>query len=107
VEFLVVEEGGRPAAYILATASAQATTLEECGDLDPSGARVGALLQTLAIASHGSARPLRLKAWLPSGFLPPQLSIVGRGPGSYVMMTRGIVPPPDAAGVIYWHGDLF
>jgi predicted N-acetyltransferase YhbS len=104
VEFLVVEEGGRPAAYVVTTVSPFGRTLEECGDLDPSGARVGAILQSLRIASHDGAATL--KAWLPPSLLPPQLSIVGREPTREVMMTRGIDPPP-AADVLYWHGDLF
>jgi predicted N-acetyltransferase YhbS len=104
VEFLVVEEGGRPAAYVVTTVSPLGRTLEECGDLDPSGARVGAILQSLRIASHDGAATL--KAWLPPALVPPQLSIVGREPARDVMMTRGIDPPP-AADVLYWHGDLF
>ena len=104
VEFLVVEEGGRPAAYVVTTVSPFGRTLEECGDLDPSGARVGAILQSLRIASHD--QDATLKAWLPPALLPPQLSIVGREPARDVMMTRGIDPPP-AADVLYWHGDLF
>jgi predicted N-acetyltransferase YhbS len=104
VEFLVVEEGGRPAAYVVTTVSPFGRTLEECGDLDPSGARVGAILQSLRIVSRD--RAATLKAWLPPSLLPPQLSIVGREPARDVMMTRGIDPPP-AADVLYWHGDLF
>jgi predicted N-acetyltransferase YhbS len=104
VEFLVVEEGSRPAAYVVATVSPFGRTLEECGDLDPSGARVGAILQTLRIASHD--RFATLKAWLPPALLPPQLSIVGREPARDVMMTRGI-DAPTVADVLYWHGDLF
>jgi predicted N-acetyltransferase YhbS len=105
VEFLVVEEGGRPAAYVVTTASPFGRTLEECGDLDPSGARVGAILQSLRIASHD--RAATLKAWLPPALLPPQLSILGREPARDVMMTRGIDPSPAAEDVLYWHGDLF
>jgi predicted N-acetyltransferase YhbS len=105
VEFLVVEEGGTPAAYVVTTVSPFGRTLEECGDLDPSGARVGAILQLLRVASHDRAATLR--AWLPPALLPPQLSIVGREPARDVMMTRGIDPPPRAEDVLYWHGDLF
>lgn len=50
VEFFVVEEGSQPAAYIVMTVTPRGRTLEECGDRDPSGARVGAMLQALALA---------------------------------------------------------
>jgi hypothetical protein len=105
VEFFVVEEGAQPAAYIVMTVTPRARTVEECGDRDPSGARVGAMLE--AYAARLGDDPLRLTAWLPPGFCPPQLSIVRRAPARDVMMTRGIDPPLRTAEVGYWHGDIF
>jgi predicted N-acetyltransferase YhbS len=105
VEFLVVEEGSQPAAYLVITISPRGRTLEECGDRDPSGARVGAMLQ--AYAARMPNGPMRVNAWLPPGFLPPQLSLAGQGPARDVMMTRGIDPPLAAGEAAFWHGDLF
>ena len=105
VEFFVVEEGAQPAAYIVMTVTPGGRTVEECGDRDRSGARVGAMLEAYA-ASIGDG-PLRLNGWLPPGFCPPQLSIVRRAPARDVMMTRGIDRALAAGEVAYWHGDVF
>jgi predicted N-acetyltransferase YhbS len=105
VEFFVVEEGAQPVAYFIITTTSRGRTLEECGDRDPTGARVGAMLQAYAALTPDG--PLRLNAWLPPGFCPPQLSTVRRAPARDVMMTRGIEPPLAAEDVAYWHGDLF
>jgi predicted N-acetyltransferase YhbS len=107
VEFYVVEEGARPVAYVVITFSPTGRMIEECGDRDPTGARVGAMLQALELASPSRGEGDRLTAWLPPGFVPPQLSVVGREPARDVMMTRGIAPPLAAGDVIYWHGDVF
>lgn len=104
VEFFIVEEGAQPAAYVVLTVTPRGRTLEECGDRDPSGARVGAMLQAIV---PGTAQPVRISAWLPPGFLPPQVTLVGRVPARDVMMTRGIDPPPAGGEVGYWHGDVF
>jgi predicted N-acetyltransferase YhbS len=105
VEFFVVEEGAQPVAYVIITTTSRGRTLEECGDRDPSGARVGAMLQTYAALTPDG--PLRLNAWLPAGFCPLQLSIVRRAPARDVMMTRGVEPVLGPEEVAYWHGDLF
>jgi predicted N-acetyltransferase YhbS len=105
VEFFVVEEGAQPVAYFVVTTTSRGRTLEECGDRDPTGARVGAMLQ--AYAALTADGPLHLTAWLPAGFCPPQLSIVRRAPARDVMMTRGIEPVLGPDDVAYWHGDLF
>jgi hypothetical protein len=50
-------------------------------------------------------------AWLPAGFRPPQIEILGERPSSDIMMMRGLgrsVPKlPDPADALYWHGDMF
>lgn len=131
VEFFVAEEGGQPAAYVILTISPRGWTLEECGDRDPTGARVGAMLQALrardpaprqaegvsVLSTHERAQP-RLTAWLPPRFLPPQLTIVdrtlsGHASGPIMMIRRlgaasaAIEPRLDANDVVYWHGDIF
>jgi len=47
VEFVVAEEGASAVAYALIHQNANGWTLEEAGDRDPAGARLGAILQTL------------------------------------------------------------
>ena len=96
-------------AYVVITARSGAWTIEECGDRDPAGARVGAILQTLIAREPAAARPV-IRGWLPQGFLPPQLTVVGRARSSEVMMIRalaGATPRMKAEDVLYWRADLF
>jgi hypothetical protein len=119
VEFFVVEEGGRAAAYLVLLEVGAHWMVTECGDRDPSGARVGAMLQTLA----GHARQERrrvpdlanptIRAWLPTGFLPPQVTVLARETPPLTMMLRTVgratrLEPPLAAGELaFWHADAF
>ena len=64
-------------------------TLEECADRDPSGARVGAILQALIAREPVERRP-SIRAWLPPGFVPPQVTIVSAKPSTAVMMVRSL-----------------
>ncbi len=43
----IAEEGITAAAYVVVSIVGGTWTIEECGDRDPSGARVGATLQAL------------------------------------------------------------
>ena len=82
--------------------------------LDPRTAvrsgRVGAMLQALAALTPGHPRMI-LTAWLPPGFLPPQLEITDVRPSSLRLFARahGIaldleqLRPHD---LCYWHSDL-
>jgi hypothetical protein len=112
VHFVVAEEGVSAAAYVVVTRDAHGWMLEECGDRDPSGARVGAILQTLLARDPAEARP-RIAAWLPSRFLPPQVTVVETASRSEVMMVRPLSARAKAAmplrgdDVLYWHGDVF
>jgi hypothetical protein len=87
-------------------------TLEECGDRDPTGARVGAILQVLLARDPAAPRP-RIRAWLPSEFVPPQITIAATSPSTEVMMMRPLTLAAEAArtlgagDVLYWRGDLF
>ena len=84
-------------------------TIEECGDRDPSGARVGAILQALLAREPALTQP-HIRAWMPPGLLPPQVFIEDRRPSSEVMMVRGLriaTPRLGEPDVLYWHGDLF
>lgn len=118
VEFFVSEEGHRPVAYVLLSrgpsgdlgVGPEAMWLEACGDRDPSGARVGAMLQVLRARTASEPWP-PLYSWLPEGWLPPQLRIVGRAPAEDIMMIRHLgrnfLPPMTAKDVIWWHADHF
>jgi hypothetical protein len=86
-------------------------TIEECGDRDPSGARVGAILQALIAREPVERRPT-IRARLPSGFLPPQVTIVSEKPSTHVMMVQALGPTVvqprlSADYVLYWLSDIF
>lgn len=137
VQFCIAEEGAMAVAYVVITASGGAAPvdrsavssehgaasaerrsavlsgprwlIEECGDRDPTAARVGAILQTL-IAREPSAKRPTIRGWLPPGFLPPQLTIVDRERSNEVMMIRGLrgdTPRVKAEDVLYWKNDVF
>ena len=57
LHFFIAEEGITAAAYVIVSVVGHAWTLEECGDRDPSGARVGALLQALDRAGARRTAP--------------------------------------------------
>jgi len=110
VQFFVAEEGSSAVAYVVITVRGGRWVLEECGDRDPAGARVGAILQVLIARDPSAARPA-ITTWLPADFRPPQIEIVGERPSSDIMMMRGLgrsVPKFfDPADGLYWHGDMF
>ena len=116
VQFFVAEEGASAVAYVVLTARSDreplSWVLEECGDRDPSGARVGAILQTL-IARDPAETRATITAWLPRGFCPPQVSIVGERPSPEMMMVRALSAgakaalPLRAEDLLFWHADHF
>jgi GNAT superfamily N-acetyltransferase len=114
VEFFVAEEADRAAAYVIITRGPAGRVLEDCGDRDPTGARVGAILQVLA-ARDPAASPMRLRGWLPQSFRPPQLRVVHEGPSRDIMMTRKLGsgspaldgPLQEGREVVYWNLDVF
>ena len=108
-EFFVAEEGHRPAAYVVISRGPAGVVLEECGDRDPSGARIGAILQVLQ-AREPSIRQVPMRAWLPSSLRPPQVQILEETPAPEIMMMRRLgtaagAPPPQ--NVNYWQTDVF
>ena len=111
LHFFIAEEGITAAAYVVITVLGRTWTIEECGDRDPSGARVGAMLQALIARESVERRPT-IRGWLPAGFVPPQVAIVSEKPSTHVMMVRALGPtiePPRLSGddVLYWLGDIF
>ena len=112
VEFFIVEEGAGAVAFALLTnAGEDDIVLEMCGDRDPAGARVGALLQVLR-ARTPADDPMTLRGSLPPGWRPPQLIIERSVSPSSVMMVKPLRPdllkqPLTEPDVLFWHGDLF
>jgi len=111
LDYFVVDEGERPAAYVVLLRSAGVHMLCECGDRDPAGARVGALLQALA-ARAPADHPHPVRAWLPPGFRPPQVDLLQIDPPAVTMMMRPlrpdarVAPPLNEDDVMYWLGDV-
>ena len=111
-EFLVVEEGHQAVAYLVCTEQDGRWMIEEAGDRDPTGARLGAMLQVM-LARHPAERTPEIKCWWPQGLVPPQVTIAASSPTQEVLMIRPLrdrilpLPPLAAAEVVYWHGDYF
>ena len=110
LQFFIAEEGITAAAYVVISAVGDTWTLEECGDRDPSGARVGALLQAL-IAREPAARRPTIRAQLPSGFVPPQVAAMSSKPSGNMVTVRILdrrrsVMPLSVDDVLFWHDDL-
>jgi hypothetical protein len=111
LEFVIAEEGITAAAYVVISVVGATWTIEECGDRDPSGARVGALLQALIAREPVESRPL-IRGWLPPGFRPPQITITSAAPAPVVLFARALSargrrPPVSMSDVLYWRNDLF
>jgi len=112
VQFFVAEEGASAVAYVVILARGHDWAIDQLGDRDPSGARVGAILQALIAREPSQQRPA-LKARLPADFRPPQLEIVSESTPRDVMMIKPLTikgtpqTPLEARDILYWHGDLF
>lgn len=111
VEFFVAEEGASAVAYVVLTTAPQGWTLDEAGDRDPAGARLGAILQVLAAREPSHGAPF-IRAWWPRMFaVPPQVQLADRAGARDVMMMRALAPgvrrPADPHEVFYWRSDYF
>jgi GNAT superfamily N-acetyltransferase len=114
VHFFIAEEGASAVAYVVIAVQGNQWTIEELGDRDPGGARAGAMLQALIAREPAEKRP-SIVAWLPDGFLPPQVTIVGEKPSAEVMMIKSLTDrargqlatPLSSSSVLYWRSDLF
>ncbi|MGE0593829.1 MAG: GNAT family N-acetyltransferase [Vicinamibacterales bacterium] len=112
LEFFVAEEGASAVAFVVLSVNRHGWTIEDAGDRDPAGARLGAMLESL-VARDPRARPAVIKAWWPAGFpVPPQLRIAerGRAVGSLLMLRsldEATVPTLRPGEAFYWHGDSF
>jgi hypothetical protein len=111
LHFFIAEEGITAAAYVVVSVVGLTWTIEECGDRDSTGARVGAILQALIAREPVERRPT-IRAWLPRGFVPPQVTVVSAKPSPEVLMVRSLgakaaQPRLSADDVLYWRGDIF
>jgi GNAT superfamily N-acetyltransferase len=110
LEFVAAEEGATAVAYAVLHVNANGWTLEEAGDRDPSGARLGAMLQALVARDPSGPVPL-IRAWWPPAFpVPPQVSLTERSDPHDIFMVRplaGLPMPQQADDVFYWHSDHF
>jgi len=111
LHFFIAEEGITAAAYVVVSVARSTWTIEECGDRDPSGARVGAILQALIAREPVERRPA-IRAWLPPRFVPPQVTVVSARPSTEVMMVRllrpmAVRPRLSVDDVLYWRNDIF
>jgi len=110
IEFFVAEEGASAVAYVLLHVSPHGWTLEEAGDRDPAGARLGAILQTL-LAREPHRPPPIIRTWWPRGFaVPPQVELRDRTDAHDVFMVRALADvamPRTADDVFYWRSDFF
>ena len=111
LEFVIAEEGITAAAYLVISVVAGTWMIEECGDRDASGARVGALLQALIAREPIESRPV-IRGWLPPGFLPPQVTIASSPASSPLLLARALSSRArdlhlTARDVLYWRNDLF
>jgi GNAT superfamily N-acetyltransferase len=110
LEFHVAEEGASAVAYVVIHVTPGGWTLEEWGDRDPAGARLGGMLQVLTAREPSLAVPL-IRAWWPRSFpVPPQLTLTDRNDPLDMFMLRALadVPLPRSADdVFYWRSDYF
>ena len=111
-EFLVVEEGYKAVAYLVSTEEDGRWMIEEAGDRDPAGARLGAMLQVM-LARYPSERLPEIKCWWPKALVPPQVKVAAATSTQSVLMIRPLrdrilpLPPLAAPEVVYWHSDYF
>jgi GNAT superfamily N-acetyltransferase len=110
VEFFVAEEGASAVAYVILSENANGWTLEEAGDRDPAGARLGAMLQVLIGREPAHRVPL-IRAWWPRAMrVPPQIELANHTDSRDILMVRPLadVPMPTTADdVFYWRSDYF
>ena len=111
LEFFIAEEAASAVAYVVISRGPEGDVLEEWGDRDPTGARVGAMLQVMAARTPAeTVAPLRTR--LPHDFLPPQIERLDeRQPHEKAMLRattpggKTAVPAPD--GVFLLKTDAF
>jgi hypothetical protein len=111
--FVIAEEGITAAAYLVVSIAGGVWTIEECGDRDASGARVGALLQALIAREPAESRPV-IHGWFPPEFRPPQLAVtaVPPAPAHPALLARPLSTRVrgwlrSIADTLYWLDDVY
>jgi predicted N-acetyltransferase YhbS len=108
VEWLVVEDGGRLSAYLVASRRPRGLVIEDCGDVEPTGAQVADLVA--ALVARPSFHPPIVHGWLPEAFRAWTRPAHWRAVTDHVMMIKAIggAPPLSITGpVTYWNLDAF
>lgn len=109
LEFFATEEGTNAAAYVVMQVTDDGWVLQQCGDRDPSGARVGAIVQALVARDPTAAAP-RIRAWLPPGVVPPQLVAAPADASLGCVLARVLArgaAPLAASDTLIWRSDCF
>ncbi len=111
LEFFATEEGTNAAAYVVLRVTEDGWVLQQCGDRDPTGARVGAIIQALVARDPTAVAP-RIRAWLPPGVVPPQVRTTPSDASLGCVLARVLEPASDtapltAADSLYWRSDCF
>jgi GNAT superfamily N-acetyltransferase len=110
LEFFVAEEGASAVAYVVLSVNANGWSLEEAGDRDPAGARLGGMLQVLVAREPSRPAPF-IRAWWPRAFpVPPQLELADRSDARDLFMVRPLADvalPASPDDVFYWRSDYF
>ena len=108
VEWLVVEDAGRMTAFLVATRRPRGIVIEDCGDVDPAGAQVAALVGSLVALP--SFHPPVVHGWLPEPFRGWTTPALWHEVTGNVMMIRpigGLAAPRIGGPVTFWNLDLF
>lgn len=112
VEFLVTEEGHTAVAYLVCSIEGGRWFIEDAGDRDPAGARVGAMLQAM-LARDPANPPIEIRSWWPLSAAPPQVVLSPAESGGEVLMIRALqdrhlpLPPLETSEVVYRRLDYF
>jgi len=109
VEYFIAEEGGNAVAYVVITRGPEGNILQDWGDRDPAGARVGAMLQAVAARTPAEPPP-PLRTWMPLDFAPPQLVRTSESAPGEQAMLRGIgreAPRIAPEEIFYFKADAF
>jgi hypothetical protein len=103
--------GSTAVAYVVLSVAAHEWWIEACGDRDPSGHRIGCILQALLARDVSSAPPL-IRGWLPADRVPPQTTVASRERSTTTVMAAVIggnsgSQPLSATDALFWPCDVF